>query len=79
VLEAYAHAKSGLPIWVKPNAGLPRMVDQHTVYDVTPDDLAVFTARAVEKGANVVGGCCGTTPGHLAAIAGAVRSARTPL
>ncbi|MEI8000323.1 MAG: methionine synthase [Actinomycetes bacterium] len=52
-----------------PNAGLPSIVDGHTHYDLTPDALADAQARFVEEfGINVVGGCCGTTPGHLAAL-----------
>src|SRR6188472_1386888 len=52
-----------------PNAGLPSIVDGHTHYDLTPDQLADAQERFVtEFGMNVVGGCCGTTPEHLAAV-----------
>src|SRR6185369_9242761 len=52
-----------------PNAGLPSIVDGHTHYDLTPDGLADAHERFVtEFGLNVVGGCCGTTPAHLAAV-----------
>src|SRR4051812_5357710 len=52
-----------------PNAGLPSVVDGHTHYDLTPDGLADAHERFVsEFGLNVVGGCCGTTPEHLAAV-----------
>ncbi|MBK9180802.1 MAG: methionine synthase [Acidimicrobiales bacterium] len=57
---------SPLPIAVLPNAGLPSVVDGHTHYDLTPDELADFHARFVsELGVQVVGGCCGTSPEHL--------------
>ncbi len=57
-----------------PNAGLPSIVDGHTHYDLTPDELAAFHARFVtELGVGVVGGCCGTTPAHLAAVVAACR------
>jgi 5-methyltetrahydrofolate--homocysteine methyltransferase len=52
-----------------PNAGLPSIVDGHTHYDLSPTDLADAQERFVtEFGMNVVGGCCGTTPDHLAAL-----------
>ena len=61
---AYTH----LPIVVQPNAGIPRMVDGETVYDVTPEDFARQVAVMLEDGVSVVGGCCGTTPDHIAAL-----------
>jgi 5-methyltetrahydrofolate--homocysteine methyltransferase len=69
----YAAAEPGFPLWIKPNAGLPRMENGSTVYDVTPEQMGVFTKKYVELGARVVGGCCGNTPEHIAAIAGAVK------
>ena len=52
-----------------PNAGLPSIVDGHTHYDLTPDQLAEAHERNVsEFGINIVGGCCGTTPAHLKAV-----------
>jgi 5-methyltetrahydrofolate--homocysteine methyltransferase len=62
-----------------PNAGLPSIVDGHTHYDLTPEQLADAQERFVtEFGMNVVGGCCGTTPAHLAAVVDRV-SGRTPI
>ena len=61
-------------IMVMPNAGLPRNVGGNAVYDLTPKELATFQARFVEEhGIGVVGGCCGTTPEHVAAMAEAVK------
>ena len=52
-----------------PNAGLPSVVDGHTHYDLTPVQLADAHERFVtEFGVNIVGGCCGTTPEHIAAV-----------
>ncbi|HZQ79566.1 MAG TPA: methionine synthase [Acidimicrobiia bacterium] len=49
-----------------PNAGLPSIVDGHTHYDLTPDELAAAHDRfTAELGVNIVGGCCGTSPEHL--------------
>ena len=62
------------PISCLPNAGLPSVVDGREHYDLTPDELAVFHARFVNDfGVSVVGGCCGTTPEHLAAVVEAVK------
>lgn len=57
-------------IMVYPNAGLPQLVDGKPFYPLTPEELADWLLRFVdEDGLNVVGGCCGTTPAHLAAVA----------
>jgi 5-methyltetrahydrofolate--homocysteine methyltransferase len=70
----YLNQHSPLPISVLPNAGLPSIVDGHTHYDLTPDELARYHARHVsELGVTVVGGCCGTTTEHLRAVVEAVR------
>jgi 5-methyltetrahydrofolate--homocysteine methyltransferase len=73
VVDELLAAADGLPLWVKPNAGVPRVVRDEVVYDVTPEDQARHLASYAERGVKVVGGCCGTTPEHLAAIAAAVR------
>ncbi len=62
------------PLSVQPNAGLPSVVEGEMHYDLTPDELAAHHARFVtEFGVSVVGGCCGTTPAHLAAVIAACR------
>ena len=67
---------SPLPISVLPNAGLPENVDGQTVFPETPESLAPQVARFVtELGVNIVGGCCGTSPSHIRAIAGALEGA----
>ena len=84
--EALRHlsAASRVPIACIPNAGLPSVVDGQMHYDLTPEDLAGHLHRFVtEFGVSAVGGCCGTTPAHLAAVvdrcASAVLAARTPV
>ncbi len=55
---------------VYPNAGLPQLVDGETRYPLTPEELADWLLRFVdEDGLNMIGGCCGTTPAHIAAVA----------
>jgi 5-methyltetrahydrofolate--homocysteine methyltransferase len=66
-------AGAGLPLWVKPNAGVPRMVGDAVLYDAGPEDLAEHVRGYVERGARIVGGCCGSTPEHIAAIASALQ------
>ncbi len=61
-----------LPVWVKPNAGVPKFVGTQIVYEAGPDDLAEHVAAYVEQGARIVGGCCGSTPEHVAAISRAL-------
>ena len=56
------------PIIVKPNAGMPKLVDGRTVFTVGSDEFAETTAKLVDAGASIVGGCCGTTPAHIAAV-----------
>jgi 5-methyltetrahydrofolate--homocysteine methyltransferase len=70
--ELAAAAADGLPLWVKPNAGVPRMVGDAVIYDAGPEDLADHVRGYVDRGARIVGGCCGSTPEHIAAIAGAL-------
>lgn len=65
-------AVTSLPIAVKPNAGLPQIVDGRTVFTVGPDEFARDVAALVDAGASIVGGCCGTTPAHIAAVKAAL-------
>jgi methionine synthase I (cobalamin-dependent) len=61
-------AATDRPIWIKPNAGLPRLVQGEVVYDTTAEQFAGFLPALVEAGASFVGGCCGTDPGFIAAL-----------
>ena len=61
-----------LPVWIKPNAGLPVMVDGKTTYAITPDVFARQTLDLVSAGADFVGGCCGTSPEFIAAVRAAL-------
>lgn len=75
VVKEYAAAVPNYPLWVKPNAGVPHMdiETEQGVYDMGPEDMANFSKKYVELGAKVVGGCCGNTPDHIAAIVKAVK------
>lgn len=59
---------SSIPIMAQPNAGLPKIENGKTVYTVTPEIFAAESERMAAAGASVLGGCCGTTPEHIAAL-----------
>ncbi len=59
---------ASIPVVLKPNAGLPHLENGRTVFDVEPAAFAENMACLAEKGLRVMGGCCGTTPAHIAAL-----------
>ncbi|HEX7544044.1 MAG TPA: homocysteine S-methyltransferase family protein [Candidatus Limnocylindrales bacterium] len=61
------------PILAQANAGMPELVDGVTIYPETPEYMSSRVGELIAAGATIVGGCCGTTPQHMAAIAEAVR------
>ena len=61
-----------VPLLAKPNAGLPEMVDGETVYRCAPEEFASYARAMAEAGVRVFGGCCGTTPEHIAVLRKAV-------
>jgi methionine synthase I (cobalamin-dependent) len=68
ILRAY-RAAARLPLFARPNAGTPQTVMGGLVYPLTPGALAERMHELVEAGATMIGGCCGTTPAHIAALA----------
>ncbi len=69
IVEEYL-ACASIPVLVKPNAGLPKVVKGKTVYDVSSAEFAEDLVALLEKGVSLVGGCCGTTPEHISALTG---------
>ena len=63
-----------LPLAAMPNAGMPRAVEGRNVYLISPEYMASFARKAIGAGAQVVGGCCGTTPNHIRAMRAAMRA-----
>lgn len=59
---------SGLPVWIKPNAGIPHLVSGKTVYPDTPEYMAGYVPELIKSGTSIIGGCCGTTPLHIQKI-----------
>lgn len=62
-------AATSLPIWIKPNAGLPELVGGAAQYKTTPTEFAASAKDLVEAGATFLGGCCGTSPDFIRALA----------
>lgn len=67
VAEEYLK-KASVPVILKPNAGLPRVENGKTVYDVLPDEFSEDVKVLIEKGVRIAGGCCGTTPEYIKAL-----------
>jgi 5-methyltetrahydrofolate--homocysteine methyltransferase len=68
------HAR--VPLVAKPNAGLPRLVGEETVFDLDAAAFAAFGGRFAAAGVNLIGGCCGTTPAHIGALGAALAAER---
>lgn len=74
-IESYLQLYKGLasatdrPIWLKPNAGSPQLEGDRTFYATTPDEFAQAASALAEAGAIFIGGCCGTTPAFIQALA----------
>jgi methionine synthase / methylenetetrahydrofolate reductase (NADH) len=73
VIEKLARVVT-VPLSAQPNAGLPREVGDRKIYMASPEYMAEYARRIVEAGARFIGGCCGTTPEHIKAIVGFVKS-----
>jgi len=61
--------ETNIPILAQPNAGKPKLVEDKTVFDMEPESFAVGINKCLQAGAQIVGGCCGTTPAHIRAVA----------
>lgn len=72
-LVAALRAATDAPLMAEPNAGQPRLEGEQTVYDETPKHFAAVMPQLIEQGADVVGGCCGTTPEHISALVKVLR------
>lgn len=69
---------ANIPILAKPNAGLPKLVDGNTVYDMEAKEFASFGPALIKAGAAMIGGCCGTTPEHIKMLVQATISMTPP-
>jgi len=62
-------SQTNLPILAQPNAGKPKLIDDKTVFEMSPGEFAEGIKECIRAGAKLVGGCCGTTPEHICAVA----------
>ncbi|MEW5807325.1 MAG: homocysteine S-methyltransferase family protein [Acidobacteriota bacterium] len=72
VLGRYA-ITTETPLFVEPNAGIPRLEDSEVVYHISPDEMASYGEKFVEIGACIVGSCCGSTPEYTAELHGRLK------
>lgn len=72
-IEQMREEARGALLIAQPNAGVPRLVGDKTVFSATPEEMARWAAQFVDMGVNIVGSCCGSTHLHTAAIARAVK------
>ena len=78
VIQGLREEAPTVPILVHPNAGMPQRADDGSItYPETPDMMASRVPALIKAGATIIGGCCGTGPDHIRAIAAAVRDGRT--
>ena len=68
-----------VPISVQPNAGMPYLENGETVFPMGPENFGRWGTELLAAGATYLGGCCGTTPAHIAALSAALRTAEEPL
>jgi 5-methyltetrahydrofolate--homocysteine methyltransferase len=66
-----------VPIIAKPNAGLPRLVDGNTVFDMKAQEFASYTKPLIRAGACLIGGCCGTTPEYIKLMKSKIKSQKS--
>ena len=66
-------AKGKVQIFAEPNAGKPELVDGQAVYKVTPEEFAAACRKILDTGIHILGGCCGSTPDHIRAVAQALK------
>ncbi|MBQ7189741.1 MAG: homocysteine S-methyltransferase family protein [Kiritimatiellae bacterium] len=74
IVRAIRAVAPDMPIIAQPNAGLPELRGTETVFPETPEEMAAKIPQLLDAGANIIGGCCGTTPAHIAAFVRAIRS-----
>lgn len=72
IVEEIRKTNTEIPVLVHANAGMPVYKDGETVFPETPEEMAALVSKIIAAGANIIGGCCGTTPGHISKVREAV-------
>jgi 5-methyltetrahydrofolate--homocysteine methyltransferase len=73
IVSEIRKVNSNIPVLIHANAGAPVYKDGETIFPETPDEMAAYVQALIDTGANVIGGCCGTTPEHIRRIVEIVR------
>lgn len=68
IVQEIRKADSKIPVLVHANAGMPHYHDGQTIFPESPDEMAALVPEIIAAGANIVGGCCGTTPAHICRV-----------
>jgi 5-methyltetrahydrofolate--homocysteine methyltransferase len=68
IVKLMREADKDAPVLIHANAGLPQNINGTDIFPESPEDMAKFIPDLIKAGANIIGGCCGTTPAHIAAI-----------
>ena len=74
IVKEIRQANATVPILIHANAGMPHYHEGETTFPESPDDMAARVKEIVEAGANIIGGCCGTTPDHICKVHQVVKS-----
>jgi 5-methyltetrahydrofolate--homocysteine methyltransferase len=65
IVRAIRDTDKNIPVMIQANAGIPEYIDGKTVFRESPEMMASFVPALINAGANIIGGCCGTTPEHI--------------
>ena len=74
ITKKIREVSSKIPILIQANAGLPSIVDGNLIYYETSEKIKEIIPRIIDAGANIIGGCCGTTPEHIKVISEIVKN-----
>ena len=72
IVKEIRRTDSHIPVMIQANAGIPELIDGKTVFRESPVMMASYVPALIEAGANIIGGCCGTTPEHISAMKGKI-------
>jgi 5-methyltetrahydrofolate--homocysteine methyltransferase len=73
IVQEIRKVNQSIPVLIHANAGIPVYKNGMTVFPETPEMMASKVRRLIDSGANIIGGCCGTTPDHIKALVSAVK------
>ena len=73
IVEEIRSSNQSIPVLIHANAGMPEYRDGKTVFPESPEEMADVAGKLISAGANIIGGCCGTTPAHITKIAEVVK------